>query len=1139
MDVGLQAGAGSSTSRRPKWLRTLWRRLVKPAELSLLVLMLSGLAMFDPLKLAWGIVSWGLILHIVAAIVLVPAILIPFWISHRGRLAVTRRPFMAWSGRALEIGLGVLLLSGLYLWLVGQNGTVTGALMHWLHLGLAVPLVLLVVVHAWKRSTIKLVVGVGSMAMVLMGMTTPAAQPTTPLRAVESRSLLLEAGGKRLLAANFDGGSVSRIDRATGQKLGEAVLGGNITSISVDPDDRLIAATDFSGDKVSFLDEDSLGIRRQFSIPGRPAGIVYDARNRLFWIAATEGNRLYGVAPDGAIKVNMATAESPRGLALMPDGRLLVSHAMIGAVSIYETTRLPLVRTKFIQLAVEQNPDQTVSQGLPRGLDRIAVSPDGKQAWLPHVLWNFDHPFQFQSTVFPAISVLSLKPGDEHEAVSQRKQLFKQINIIENGNLTRIVSNPADVAFSDDGSRAYVTMSGSEDLVVFDLSRALPIDSASKKAKTTEGAEAVQIFRHLPGENPRGIVVSGTDIYVQNAMGLDLSKLTTGGSGSFASVSVVSPHFARLVGTDPLAPALRRGERLFDLANTAQFPDAPMTGDNWMSCSSCHVDGFNFANRALFEATPVDKFHSAFTGHGSIQSLVAGDFVGDYIRMIEDTQGGMGTDTRFPTRRTDPAHPSPAVVAMMKDLHTYVTSPGNLPLLATWLRGKDAGASVDPAAWTNSAVCASCHSTIFKQWSNSMHHFMGQSDPYYVVLEDMAAKDAGEPFRAWCMGCHEPQALLSGETRTTGIARLFDHDGQGLYADLLTYAHALDEGTGCLFCHRVTKIEDSGGTVAANASVNVDPEDRPLLPGETSDFGPLRSFADQLIRARPEVHAQSMMQNIKDNNDLCAACHEEFAPGTGSFIVDTYAEWAASPFNAPNNPQRNRTCMDCHMHASVASIGTPVPGQSTDGGPMEANVVTHQFVGAQYHLVGLHDRGAQAESIALLRSAAKLSLQPAAKPDEVTVRVTNTGAGHDLPTGISDLREMWLAVTVTDATGKTVLTSGALAANGDLDPEAHMFVKVLAGLDAHSVEPMFWRYMRMKQDTRIPAGKFRDESYDLPPGTAYPVKIDAKLMFRTFPQQLTDLVRKRFPRMPAPQPVEMAHLDTVLAASSNSSPGQP
>ena len=58
---------------------------------------------------------------------------------------------------------------------------------------------------------------------------------------------------------------------------------------------------------------------------------------------------------------------------------------------------------------------------------------------------------------------------------------------------------------------------------------------------------------------------------------------------------------------------------------------------------------------------------------------------------------------------------------------------------------------------------------------------------------------------------------------------------------------------------------------------------------------------------------------------------------------------------------------------------------------------------------------------------------------------------------------------------------------------------------------------------------------DLPPGTAYPLKLDARLMFRTFPQQLTDLVRQRFPQMPAPEPVEMAHLTTTLASNS----GQP
>jgi len=824
------AGGAVATTCREKKRKKLSHRLAKPAEAALYTLLITGVLLFEPFGLSWQFVRWALVAHVVAAVIFVPCLLIPFWATHRGLVRTTTKKFHAWSGRVLEVMLALTFLTGAYLLFIGWNDTRTGGVAHWTHLVVAIPLIALVIIHAWRFSMMKLLL-LGGVLAILTATVTPAIDaPLT--HAVESRSLLLEAGGKTLLTANFDGGSVSRIDRATGKRLAETVLGGDIQSVTVDPDDHMVAATDYVGDKVSFMAADTLALKKQIAIPDRPAGIVYDHHNHLFWVAATEGSRLYGIAPDGAIKVNMKVAESPRGLALMPDGRLLVSHAFIGAVSIYDTTHLPLKRTKFIKLASSQNPDQTVSQGLPRVLDRIAVSPDGKQAWLPHELWNFDHPFQFQSTVFPAISVLSLKPGDEHEAVSRRKQLFKQINIIEDGNRTRIVSNPADVAFSDDGSKAYVTMAGSEDLVVFDLARALPIDSTSRKAATTDGAKAVEIFRHLPGENPRGIVVSGTDIYVQNAMGLDLSKLSTGGNNAFARVSVVKAHFATLVAKDPLSPALRRGERLFDLANTSVFPNAPMAGDNWMSCSSCHVDGFNFSNRALFRDTPTNQFHTAFTGHGGLKHLVAGDFIGDYIRMVRNTQGGMGADTRFPTPQTDPDHPSPEVRKMMEDLHAYVTSPGNLPLLATWLRGKDAGASVDPSAWTNSAVCGSCHSDIFKQWSNSMHHFMGQSDPYYVVLEDLAAKTEGEPFRAWCMGCHAPQALLSGKTKTDEPSQMLDRNGAALVSDLRNYVHAIDEGTGCVFCHTVTKVEDSGGH-------------RPAMRASTSPPGSGRSIREK------------------------------------------------------------------------------------------------------------------------------------------------------------------------------------------------------------------------------------------------------------------------------------------------------
>ncbi len=204
--------------------------------------------------------------------------------------------------------------------------------------------------------------------------------------------------------------------------------------------------------------------------------------------------------------------------------------------------------------------------------------------------------------------MIALEPGNEHEAVPRRMQLFKQINIIENGNQTRIVSNPADVAFSDDGGKAYVTMSGSEDLAVFDLARALPIDSKSPKAATTDGAHAVEIFRHLPGrksarprrrwrrylraerDGPRPV-----EAFYRRQRELRPRHL---GAGELRQARRYRSGRA----------GSRRGERIFTLANTSVFPDAPLTGNNWMSCSSCHVDGFNFTNRALFRDTPVDKF---------------------------------------------------------------------------------------------------------------------------------------------------------------------------------------------------------------------------------------------------------------------------------------------------------------------------------------------------------------------------------------------------------------------------------------------------------------------------------------------------------------------------------------------------
>ena len=60
----------------------------------------------------------------------------------------------------------------------------------------------------------------------------------------------------------------------------------------------------------------------------------------------------------------------------------------------------------------------------------------------------------------------------------------------------------------------------------------------------------------------------------------------------------------------------------------------------------------------------------------------------------------------------------------------------------------------------------------------------------------------------------------------------------------------------------------------------------------------------------------------------------------------------------------------------------------------------------------------------LLRTSAKLDVN--IKDNKLLVGVQNVGAGHHLPTGVADFRELWLDITITDATGKIVFSSGKL-----------------------------------------------------------------------------------------------------------------
>ena len=204
----------------------------------------------------------------------------------------------------------------------------------------------------------------------------------------------------------------------------------------------------------------------------------------------------------------------------------------------------------------------------------------------------------------------------------------------------------------------------------------------------------------------------------------------------------------------------------------------------------------------------------------------------------------------------------------------------------------------------------------------------------------------------------------------------------------------------------------------------------------------------------------------------------------------------------------------------------PINGVSTDSGVVKKDVKVHYFAGSNHFLAGLKDKENEDQILQLLRTSAKLDVD--IKNNQIHVGVENVGAGHHLPTGVADFRELWLDITIYDANKKIVFSSGKLDSNGDLQADARPFMKVFGDKDGNPVGLLFWKYEKLLSDTRIPAKTRRVESYDLKENLTYPLKAIVKLNFRIYPQWVTSIVQKAFPELPNPPVVELERIEHIF-----------
>ncbi len=388
------------------------------------------------------------------------------------------------------------------------------------------------------------------------------------------------------------------------------------------------------------------------------------------------------------------------------------------------------------------------------------------------------------------------------------------------------------------------------------------------------------------------------------------------------------------------------------------------------------------------------------------------------------------------------------------------------------------GGYTKPTQFSPARVCAGCHAEIFYQWDGSMHS-RAHPDPLYLGLSGAASRETNGLTDRFCAGCHSPVGVASGEVPPVGNP-------------LMSLTGA--EGVSCDFCHTIDRATGIGNLPAV------------LDPGPDKR-GPRRDA--------PSPFHNSVFLDLSAQAEFCGLCHDVSHPLNNLPIERTYTEWKEGPYNAAE-PGRRVYCQDCHMRQSPGQPSTgmtrrpDIRAKAASMGPTRDHVYTHYFVGGNAAQTGLFGAQVhQAMAVERLRAAATLEIRDAAlEGDELkwSVRVVNAGAGHFLPTGLTEVRQMWVETKVVAPDGTVLFASGTLDDKGRVDPKAVLFHTVLGDAEGKPTAKV-WEAARVLSDRRIPPGGHDDLSFSAalngrPKGS---LTVTARLLYRSYAPELAVL----------------------------------
>jgi hypothetical protein len=331
-----------------------------------------------------------------------------------------------------------------------------------------------------------------------------------------------------------------------------------------------------------------------------------------------------------------------------------------------------------------------------------------------------------------------------------------------------------------------------------------------------------------------------------------------------------------------------------------------------------------------------------------------------------------------------------------------------------------------------------------------------------------------------------PVRDLLGERGMEGVSCVFCHEVHGPVA-------ARGAARGAYEGNPIWTSFVTGATFAMR------PEDTRGLSGIGNSGYDLRP-ADFLIArgaSAPSVGAHLATARASKaylrSSEFCGSCHDVRLFGTDTLGVargehfkrlrNAYSEWASWASVERRAGRPASTCQDCHMseYPGVCVVEQGAPGDAAcptgfrfdprkpgawpqgrvaTSSAEASDVVTHWFSGVDVPLsrelaadlvdeptVDLHGTplSARRRRDILLRRTFRLALDArrGGQGLEIPVEIENVGAGHRVPAGFSQEREIWVHLVVRDADGRTLYEVGRVdRADEDLHDKTFLRVSV-------------------------------------------------------------------------------------------------